>query len=389
MAQIHDILMPQLNVNDETAVLLEWLVEHGSEVSPGQAICEVETSKSTAELEAEHDGLLFHTAEPATTLKVGERIGLIGPDLASIEAKLARDADEASKAKAKKGGGAPRATPSARALAAEHGVTLEDIAALGVRGSIKETDVRRYLDQQDPAPEGTSAGGPPPGLLELVEDEGPLSRHERSVADNLRRSVDSVLLTSLDREIDLTGIKAGLERARANKTMVSVLHLAIAALGRTLGRYPRLMSFVEGGRVFVYRSVNIALVVRTQDGRLFTPVVRDVDGLDLVATGKACLQSTLAVNRGQLRPEDLEGACFTVSHIPTSSVTRFVALPNRYQSAILAISGERPVAAIIDGSLAERPTATLTLSYDHQLCDGMYAADFLDTLVSEMENMLD
>jgi pyruvate/2-oxoglutarate dehydrogenase complex dihydrolipoamide acyltransferase (E2) component len=70
-------------------------------------------------------------------------------------------------------------------------------------------------------------------------------------------------------------------------------------------------------------------------------------------------------------------------------VTRFVALPNRYQSAILAISGERPVAAIIDGNLAERPTATLTLSYDHQLCDGMYAADFLDTLVSEMENMLD
>ena len=68
MAQIHDILMPQLNVNDETAVLLEWLVEHGSEVSPGQAICEVETSKSTAELEAEHEGVLFHTAEPATTL---------------------------------------------------------------------------------------------------------------------------------------------------------------------------------------------------------------------------------------------------------------------------------------------------------------------------------
>ncbi len=385
MAEIHDIVMPQLNVNDETAVLLEWLVEQGTDVTAGQAICEIETSKSTAELEAEHEGVLFQTAEASATVKVGERIGLIGPDLAAIEAQLAGEEKEARKAETKKARGAPRATPSARALAAEHGVGLEEVAALGVRGSIKESDVRRYLEHKGSGAEPAL----PAGLLELVEDEGPLSRHERSVADNLRRSVDSLLLTSLDREVDLTRINAGLARARANKTMVSILHLAIAGLGRALPGYPRLRSFVEGGHVYAYRSVNVALVVRTPDGKLFTPVVREVDKLDLAATGKACLESTLAVNRGQLKPADLEGACFTVSHIASSSVTRFVALPNRYQSAILAISGERTTVALVDGSLAERPVATLTLSYDHQLCDGMYAADFLDSLVSEMENMLE
>ena len=171
--------------------------------------------------------------------------------------------------------------------------------------------------------------------------------------------------------------------------MVSILHLAIAALGRALPEHPRLMSFVEGGQVYTYRSTNVALVVRTQDGKLFTPVLRDVDKLDLVATGKACLEATLAVHRARISPQDLEGACFTVSHIPISSVTRFAALPNRYQSAILAISGERTMAAIVDGNLAQVPTVTLTLSYDHQLCDGIYAATFLDLLAKEMENMLE
>ncbi|MFP6625604.1 MAG: 2-oxo acid dehydrogenase subunit E2 [Deltaproteobacteria bacterium] len=402
MAKIFPVTVPQLNVNDETVQFLGWLVDHGATVDSEQAICEVETSKSTAELEAGHGGVLFRLAEPGATVGVGGRIALIGPSVAAIETFLAKEeatqAVEKGKTPGGKKPGTLRATPSARALAKKEGVELVAVAAIGVRGSIKESDVRRYLDQRDqtpasPAATGGQASAPttvtiPKGLLAYLEDDGELSRHERSVAENLRYSTSNLLLTTLEADLDLTRINQAIAKAKQNKVMLSLLHVAMAALVRTLPEYPRLVSFVAGTKVYRYRAIDIAFVARTPDGRLFTPVLRELEQQDLASTAKACLQATLNVNRGILQPEDMEGACFTVSHIALGRARNFVALPNRYQSSILAIAGQRSQVRLIDGGLAEVPVTTLTLSYDHALCDGTYAAEFLDRLAREMELVL-
>ncbi len=391
MAKIFPVNVPQLNVNDETVQFLGWLVDHGATVESEQAICEVETSKSTAELEAEQGGVLFRLAEPGATVDVGGRIALIGPSVAAIETFLAKEEAtktvEKEKTPGSKKPGTVRATPSARALAKKEGVELAAVAAIGVRGSIKESDVRRYLDQRGQASAPTTVTLPK-GLLAYLEDDGELSRHERSVAENLRYSTSNLLLTTLEADLDLTRINQGIAKAKQNKVMLSLLHVAMAALARTLPEYPRLISFVAGTKVYRYRTIDLAFVARTPDGRLFTPVLRGLEQQDLAATAKACLQATLNANRGILQPEDMEGACFTVSHIASARARNFVALPNRYQSSILAIAGQRSQVRLIDGGLAEVPVTTLTLSYDHALCDGTYAAEFLDRLAREMDLVL-
>ena len=86
-----------------------------------------------------------------------------------------------------------------------------------------------------------------------------------------------------------------------------------------------------------------------------------------------------------MKAEALEGACFTVSQVAVEGTTRVAALPSFGQSAALGVSAERASIALDGGSVVETPLVTLTLGYDHSLCDGVYAAGFLAGLTSELQ----
>jgi pyruvate dehydrogenase E2 component (dihydrolipoamide acetyltransferase) len=186
-------------------------------------------------------------------------------------------------------------------------------------------------------------------------------------------------------EADLSRVNERIREAQAAGTMLSLLHVIMTALGRTLPHYPRLIRFLHDGRLYRYRSLDVAFVVRSLEGLLYTPVVRELDQRGLGDVAQACQTAAMRVNRGRIKPEELEGACFTVSYVGMPGVTRFVALPNRFQSAILAVAGEREALFMREGQVTARPVTTLTLSYDHALCDGVYAGEFLTRLLNEME----
>ena len=90
--------------------------------------------------------------------------------------------------------------------------------------------------------------------------------------------------------------------------------------------------------------------------------------------------------RGTAKAEDFDGAAFTISQVPVPGTTRVVALPSFGQSAILGVSAERTSVGWVDGAAVAQPMVTFTLSYDHALCDGVYAANFLAALVKDLES---
>jgi pyruvate/2-oxoglutarate dehydrogenase complex dihydrolipoamide acyltransferase (E2) component len=333
-------------------------------------VCEVETSKATAEVTADRGGVLVQSAEAPIRVRIGETIGVIGPTREAAEALLQAAAAQEVKA-APAAGAAVKATPKARALAARHGVSLDAVAQDNVHGTIKESDVRRFVG--------------PPGLTQYLQREGTIPAFAAAVAANLRRSTDHLILASIDADCRLTAAHVVIQQSLAAGRMVSLLHLLIAATSRVLPRFPRLMSFAYDGSLYRYRSLDIAFVTRTPDGRLYTPVVRSADGLELDGIAKVCQAEILRIMRGTVTVEELEGACFTISQVPVGRTTRVMALPSFGQSAILGVSAERPALDLVDGGVVERPMVTLTLSYDHTLCDGVYAAGFLADLVDHLE----
>ena len=183
----------------------------------------------------------------------------------------------------------------------------------------------------------------------------------------------------------LASAHAAIQRAHAAGRMVSVLHVTIAAVARALPGFPRLMSFAHEGTLYRYRAIDVAFISRTSDGRLFTPVIRSADRLSLEEIASVSQAATLQLMRGSVKADDLEGAAFTITQVPVPGTTRVAALPSFGQSAILGLSAERQALELVDGAVVERPAITLTLSYDHALCDGVYAANFLAALVSDLE----
>jgi 2-oxoglutarate dehydrogenase E2 component (dihydrolipoamide succinyltransferase) len=287
--------------------------------------------------------------------------------------------------------GPARATPKADALAREHGVSLEAVASAGVRGTIKESDVQRYL-----ASRGADAGSPempaptpaspvlPAAIASIVSDKGALTKHDIAVMQNLRASVNRVLFATVTADASLDAINAAVETYVAKGTLVTPFHFMLLALGRVLPRFPRLFTFVHESHFYQYDKIDVAIVVRTPDGRLFTPIVRALDTLGLGDIARQAQSLGMRAARNRLQADDLAGAAFTVSQV-NAGVVQFTALPNNFQSAILAMTGQREIVRAKHGAPTVVPVTTLTLSYDHAVCDGHYAAEFLTALVAEME----
>lgn len=370
MTAIRPLIVPQVNVNDESVRLVQWLVEPGADVRVGDVVCLVETTKAVTEIVADAAGVFRPIVLPDDMVMIGAPLGYVGESLGAVDRELAKRA-AASAAQVPSAG--TRATARARALAETHGVDLAEVAAAGaVTGTIKETDVERFMAARFSR---VPTAGIPPALAGSLAAPADLSRHELGIIDSLRRTKDELILTTLDFDVPLGVIAPRLQEAQRKGVMLSFQHLAIAALGRTLRQFPRLMSFRSGSQVLTYLSVDVAFVVRSQDGRLFTPVVRAADTLTPADVARACGAAAMRVNRGRVTPAELEAACFTVSHIPDRGVSRFVALPNRFQSAVLAIP------AVAGGAV------TCTLSYDHALCDGSYAAAFMGAWAASLEGL--
>jgi len=232
---------------------------------------------------------------------------------------------------------------------------------MGVKGTIKQADVEKFLCI-------------PSALRRHVIDEGMLPEYEHFVARKLKSIRESTLPLTMDAVLDLKAVNNYIDHIKQQGITVSLLHVILAALPKTLAKHPRFKMFQVNQRMFSYRHANVAFIVRTLDGKLYMPVVQGLEGMDIDQIAQASQELALAANRGGLKPSQLMGACICVSYIGNKSISRFEAFMDNFQSAMLAVAGSQP-------------STTLTLTYDHSLIDGWMASSFLSDLIQEIERV--
>ena len=132
---IHVMRMPGVNANEDSAVLVRWMVDEGAPVKKGQFICEIETTKSTVEVEAEADGFIVPIAPPGASQQVGAPIAVIKADLAADHSALLA-ADGTPKGEAEK-----RWTKKAFIVARRLGIDIEALAKAKPGATLTEADV--------------------------------------------------------------------------------------------------------------------------------------------------------------------------------------------------------------------------------------------------------
>ncbi|MCC6147056.1 MAG: 2-oxo acid dehydrogenase subunit E2 [Anaerolineaceae bacterium] len=212
-----------------------------------------------------------------------------------------------------------------------------------------------------------------------VREKRPLNRVQKAMAKGMKASVETLALSQLSREMDVTGLQAVRKPATGGGKALSLNTLIMAAAARTLPAHPLLNAELVESEIVVFEAVNVGMAVATPAGLIVT-VIQNADQLSLQEMDGEINRLAGRARSGKLELADIEGGTFTVSNLGMFGVDSGNPLPRPPESAIMLLGAVRPRAGVVDGQVAVRETCWMTVSYDHRFIDGATAAAFLEDL---------
>jgi pyruvate/2-oxoglutarate dehydrogenase complex dihydrolipoamide acyltransferase (E2) component len=356
-----EIPVPQMNPNDEHAVLVRWHVESGHPIRSGQALATLETTKATFEVESPRDGYVHFDIAPKTLVPVGARLAWICDDgTPPPDAPAAQESDHGGTSAARD----PRFTRKALQLMRQHKLEAKDFAAM--EGRIEAAQVEELARER-----ATRAPDPTESQDHEPLEQSPAKMIEiQSLAEVYRQAVPSLVALSLSGD----RIERRLQAVGRENGPVSLLELVIHEAGALLMEFPDLNGYYLDGKAWHYRTVSVGFAINLGKS-LLVPVVHRTSELSLRDIAREVRDLSLRYMRGDLQLESLTGGTFTVTDLSGQGVEYFVPVLNRRQAAILGLCAERPDSGRRD----------LILTFDHRMSDGMRAASFLAALRDRLE----
>jgi pyruvate dehydrogenase E2 component (dihydrolipoamide acetyltransferase) len=399
------VVMPALEMAQETGKLLAWRKKEGEAVKKGEPLLEIETDKAVVEIEAPGDGFLAGiTAHEGAVIPVGETIAWLvaagekapaakSPAMASGRATSAAAAPERAAAAARGATAAvgpaqtsAQISPKARRLAKELGLETGGLSGSGEDGTITAEDVQAAADAKKSAPASTTAAA---GASSDAQTGESLSQIARLMAERMTQSWTTVPHFFLTRDVDCTELMAAHERlgptvGKFNGAKLTITDLLIASVARAIAKHPVMNASWTGSGIRHNPEVNISLAMAVKDG-VVGAVIHKADSakVDEIAAQRRDLTERARANR--LRPADISGGTFTISNLGMYQVDAFVAIITPPQAATLAVGTIADRVVAVKGKPAVRPMMTMTLSGDHRVLDGARAAKFLTTLAEAIQ----
>lgn len=371
-----EVHLPQTNVNDTTARVVEWHIEDGIQVTEGDLVVTVETSKAAEEIEAPVSGIVRHGVKLNDDVPVGAVVFWLADDTEEFS-NLDADAESSQSS--------VNATKKARALALELGFDLNTIDAPGV---ITEKHVRAAAGSAQTDRGSATAPTVAPDES-LFAETVPLTRVQKSGMKAVQRSQQEAAATFMTGDADVTGLVADLERLAEGGTSVSILDVLIGEVGTLLQDFPRLNATLVDDAVKIYAARNVA-VTTDVDGDLHVVTVPDADTKSLLDVAAARLRVTADLFAGKARERDLAAGTFTVTVLEHRSLVHQIPVIFPGQAGIVGLGGIRDEFRPGEDSAPERRKVVgVSLSYDHRFVNGAYAADFLQALVDRLESGID
>lgn len=428
--------VPEVAAGATEVVLSEWLVDERGDVKTGAPVVVVETEKAIVEVEADTSGVVLRRlVEDGATVDVGSAIALIGTeveldaDLDALLAELGVDGTDGSSTSApprqevEEGEPAPIgavhaapepetapepdvdprpagdgqgrifATPVARKVLAEAGISIETVTGTGPNGRILKKDAeeaaRSASTEVVPEHEEGSPETPAPEDTRGVRGAGftdlPHSRLRKAVARRLMTSKETVphfYVTRTARVDALLDLRRQLNEVSDQR--ISVNDLVVRAVATAHSVVPEANVTWTDEALRQYDSIDVGVAIASERG-LVTPVLRDVASTSPRGVARRVHEFVEQAKNGKLQQRDLEGGSISVTNLGMYGVEEFSAIINPPQSAILAVGAALPTAVVVDGAVEVATVMSLVLSVDHRAIDGTLAARWMAALVECVE----
>ncbi|MHC4368818.1 MAG: dihydrolipoamide acetyltransferase family protein [Planctomycetota bacterium] len=399
-----EVRLPQLGQTMEEGTIVNCLVKVDDEVKKGDVIFEIETDKATLEMESPADGFVKHIlVEVDETLAVGDALMVLGDQGEDVPQSFvdslsggAPAATEAAQAAAPaeapepaapapepaKPAGRIMASPRAKKLAADLGVDLSSLTGTGPGGKITEQDVQNAAGAKPAAPAAPAAAGAEPQLGATV----PLNRLQKITAQRMLKSKQEIPCFYLTVKADVTDlVELRTKMNQAGDVKVSYNDFIMKAVATGLQKYPIMTGQLDGETIKCAETIGIGLAISVPDG-LVAPIVKDVNNKDVKQIAADSLALIDRARSNKLAPTDVEGGCITVSNLGAFGIDNFIPIVVPGQCSILGIGQISDTCVPDGGNILVRKLMNMTLSIDHKVANGAYAAQFLDFVRKMLED---
>jgi pyruvate dehydrogenase E2 component (dihydrolipoamide acetyltransferase) len=408
----NQVLLPQMGISEESAVIGEFFVKVGDPVQVGSKLFSEETGKSVFDVESEFEGVVLAIlCEEGDELPIKAPvmvIGQAGETYAAPQAAAAPEKKEepaaVQEAPAQKAAEIPVAaapmaaahnalvSPRARALAEKAGIDPALAQPTGAEGMIIERDVKAMLDAGIAAkPATVSASAPvsaPVAAFAPEYKDVPLTTMRRTIAKTMLGSLQSMAQLTHTASFDATDVLAYRQKCKGQDSTkgITLGDMVVYAVTRTLKSFPEMNAYLMEKSIRQFSGVHLAVAVDIPAG-LVVPVIRDADKLSLLQISQESKRLVEACRNGSIAPDLLTGGTFTVSNLGNLGIESFTPIINPPQVGILGVNTItlRPRRAP-NGTVSYYDCMTLSLTYDHRAIDGAPASRFLQALCQNLES---
>ena len=441
------VKMPQLGETVIEGTILKWLKAEGDRVALDEPLFEISTDKVDTEVPSSAAGVLTKILVPeGATVAVGTELAeiaeaeMVAGAVTPVESSAvsparpevtAGDAPPAPSAAAPVAASAPTAaaaptpigvppdrgprsqilSPLVRKLAAEHGVDLSAVAGTGTGGRITKNDVLALVAGGAPTPapvvaapaaaapppppaaapatQPSPAAAPTPAVAGVGEEVVPMSHIRQAIAKHMYGSVQSTARAWTMVEVNvehLVQLRSRAKDAFLEKYGVNLTYLpfVVRATVDALHEFPAVNARLDGENIVLHKYVNMGIAV-SYDAGLIVPVIRGADGMNSVGVARAIADLAARARGHQLKPDDVQGATFTITNPGPYGSIASVPIINTPNTGILSLDAITKRAVVIDDAIAIRTMSYLAISFDHRLIDGALADQFMARIKTTLQ----
>ncbi|MBN2591539.1 MAG: 2-oxo acid dehydrogenase subunit E2 [Sedimentisphaerales bacterium] len=360
-----EVRLPQLGQTMVEGTVVNCSISVGDEVKKGDIIFEIETDKATLELESPDEGFVKNIlVSIEQSIRVGEPLLVLGQKDETVPQSYIDSLTEKIQ----------RGEPSGMGVIPIE-IKIENSSDNITGQNIKDALANNSSSQSTVSLDQVGLG-----------QRFPVNRLQKLTAQRMLKSKREIPCFYLTVKTDVTGLVELRDRLNDNNDVkYSYNDFIIKAIATGLEKFPIMTGQIDGDMIKVQESINVGLAISVPGG-LVVPVLKDVNNKDIKQISSDSVTLIDKARSNKLALTDLEGACITISNLGAFGVDNFIPIVVPGQCCILGVGKINNICVPDNGIMVIRKQMNITLSVDHKIVNGAYAAQFMDFVHKLLED---
>ena len=428
----YKLLLPSMGEGVMEATIISWLFNEGDTVNEDDSVVEIATDKVDSDVPTPVSGKIVKILKQKDEVaKIGEAIAImevsgagetvqqpqepkshdeVSTQIPQLSDEEVKELEKPLAATNQEFSGDLYLSPLVKNIAQQENISeseLKSIKGSGLESRITKEDILAYVStrgaaqpqkaeaQQAAAPAKAAAPIAVPVAVGAGDEVIQMDRVRKIIADAMVNSKRiSPHVTSFI-ETDVTNVvkwrtthKDIFEKREGEK--LTYMPIFVRAIVKAIQDFPMINVSVDGDKIIKKKNINIGMATALPDGNLIVPVIKNADQLSLSGLAKAINDLAYRARNKKLRPEDTQGATYTISNVGGFGNLMGTPIIPQPQVAILAVGAIVKKPAVLetkDGDvIAIRSLMFMSHSYDHRVVDGSLGGMFLKHVHDYLQN---